>query len=98
VNTILRRNAAGYLRAMAARVPEVSAHLRQAAGLYDETAALGPQVWPWGPGLGPKATKGLSEAGTRHAIAGHIRAAAAKEAQAVAVLEAALKELSGGRQ
>lgn len=93
-----RRNAAGYLRAMAARVPEVSAHLRQAAGLYDETAALGPQVWPWGPGLGPKATKGLSEAGTRHAIAGHIRAAAAKEAQAVAVLEAALKELSGGRQ
>ena len=88
-----RRHAAAYLRKMMAVAPEAAVPLTAAAALYDAASALGEKLWPWGYDMGPEAQQGLAVAATRRELAGHIRAAGAKEAEAVEHLEAALTRL-----
>ncbi|MBM3190067.1 MAG: hypothetical protein FJZ90_15265 [Chloroflexi bacterium] len=88
-----RRNAAGYLRQTADVAPEVAEHLRTAATLFDAAADHVGPAWPWSYSMGRDAQLGLSDAGTRQEVAGHVRAAGALEAQAVEVLERALAKL-----
>ena len=90
-----RHNAASYLHLMSGAAPEASEHLEAAAELYDEVAGLGSKVWLWGHSMGPEVARASAEPRTRREIAGHVRAAAAKEAEAVDKLEAALKVLTG---
>jgi len=94
-----RHSAAGYLRQMtggsssSAVAPEVADDLNAAAALYDETADHVQKLWPWGHDMGQVAQQGLSEANARREFAAHVRAAKAKEAEAVAHLERALAKL-----
>jgi hypothetical protein len=88
-----RRSAAAYLRQMAKAVPEVAGDLDAAAAYYEEAATFAGKVWRWGPSMGREAQQGLADAQTRRSFAGQIRAAKAKESQAVAHLERALVAL-----
>ena len=85
-----RRSAAGYLRQMADAAPEATEALQAAAALYEQVAALGSEIWPWGCEDGAGAAKGLSDPLTRRTIAGAVRLAGEQETEAVAHLEAAL--------
>lgn len=89
-----RRSAAGYLRQMADAAPEAAEALHAAADLYEQVAAIGPEVWPWGCEDGAGAAKGLSDPQTRRTIAGAVRLAGEKETEAVAHLEAALAAMA----
>jgi hypothetical protein len=88
-----RCSAAGYLRKMAEVVTEAAGPLTAAAALYDAASAPGAdKLWPWGY-LGPddpKAQQGIANTATRREMAGYIREAQAKEAEAVEYLDAAL--------
>jgi hypothetical protein len=91
-----RCSAARYLRRMAEAVPEVAEPLTAAAALYDAASAPGAdKLWP--PGYlasgDPKAQQWIAHAATRRELAGHIRAARAREAEAVVHLDRALAEL-----
>jgi hypothetical protein len=88
-----RRSAAGYLRLMAEAGPEAAAHLHAAAALYDEAGSLASVLWPWGGASFQAALPGLTDPDTRHKLAGDVRAAGAKEAEAVGYLERALAAL-----
>jgi hypothetical protein len=91
-----RCSAARYLRQMAEGVPEVAEPLIAAAALYDAASVPGAdKLWPWGylAPDDPKAQQGIADAATRREMAGLIRAARAKEAEAVGYLERALAEL-----
>lgn len=90
VMLVERHSAAGFLRAMAAEVPEVSEPLEEAARLYDEAADLVAQLWPWNEGPGPAASRGLVDAETRRQMAELVRAARGREAEAVDLLEQAI--------
>lgn len=85
-----RHHAAGYLRQMAAVAPEAADPLTAAATCYNAVAEGGGKVWQWGYDMGPEAQKGLAVAATRREIADYIRAAKAKEAEAVEHLDVAL--------
>ena len=94
-----RHSAAGYLRQMTAAssssgiAPKVADHLNAAAALYDETADHVKKLWLWGYDMGPEAQQGLSQANARREFAAQVRAARAREAEAVSHLEQALNEL-----
>ena len=91
-----RCSAARYLRKMAEAVPEAAEPLTAAAALYDAVSAPGAdKLWPWGylAPSDPKAQQGIANAATRREMAGYIRAAKAKEAEAVGHLERALEAL-----
>jgi hypothetical protein len=88
-----RRQAARFLRRMKALAPQAAAHLEEAAALYDDVGDRVTPLWPWPIDPGARAMQALSGARTRRELAGHIRAAKAKEAQAVEHLERALTEL-----
>jgi hypothetical protein len=94
-----RHSAAKYLRQMAAAnssfavAPEVADRLNAATALYDEAAAQGEKLWPWGYEMGPEAQRGLSKAQARREFAAYVRAARVKEAEAVVHLERALAAL-----
>ena len=90
-----RKAGAEFLRRMAEAVPEVKAELTAAAVLYDQVGDVAGQVWKWSNWQEPAAQRGLADAKLRREFATHIRGAAAKEAQAVEKLEAALKVLTG---
>lgn len=89
-----RRAGAEYLRQMAVQVPEVAAELNAAAKGYDEVGDYAGRVWKWGHWMDPAALQGLADPKLRREFAAGVRAAAAREAQAVASLEAALRKLS----
>ena len=91
-----RSQGAQFLRLMAERVPEVAADLTAAAALYDEVAAYAGQVWKWGHWMEPAARQGLVDPKLRREFAAQIRAAGAKEAEAVAKLETVLQALGEG--
>jgi hypothetical protein len=88
-----RHEAARFLRRMKAVAPEAAAHLENAAALYDAVGDLVTPLWPWPIDPGAGAIQALGDARTRRELAGHIRAAKVKEAQAVAHLEHALAEV-----
>ena len=91
-----RHNAARFLRAMAGDVPEVAEPLKGAADLYDQVANHCEHLWFWGHWAQPQAQQGIADATMRRKMAEQVRAAAAKEARAVELLEMALKALTGG--
>lgn len=88
-----RHEAARFLRRMKAVAPQAAAHLENAAALYDAVGDMVTPLWPWPIDPGAGAMQALAEARTRRELAGYIRAAKVKEAQAVAHLERALAEL-----
>ena len=88
-----RREAARFLRRMKAAVPQAATHLERAAALYDEVGDWVTPLWPWPIDPGAGAMQALADARTRRELAGHIRAARGKEAQAVEHLELALTVL-----
>ncbi len=92
VMTAERGNAAGFLRLMAEAAPEAAEDLKAAADLYEQIGKAAGPVYPWGPNW---ARPDLSDPAVRRTIAGHVRAAAAKDEQAVEGLEAALRKLQG---
>lgn len=87
-----RRSAAAYLRRVADAEPGAADQLRSAADLYDQVADLGPSLWFWGGG-GPTVADALKDPQKRREMAGHVRTAAAAEAQAVEHLEQALEAI-----
>jgi len=90
-----RHSAAGFLHSMAEAVPEVAEELRAAAALYDEVGDYAGKVWRWSNWAEPAAQQGLAELATRTELAGYVREAGAKEAEAVQELETALTVLTG---
>ena len=88
-----RHEAARFLRRMKAVAPQAAAHLEEAAALYDAVGDLVTPLWPWPIDPGAGAMQAMADAHTRRKLAGHVRAAKAREAQAVAHLEHALAEL-----
>ena len=88
-----RQSAARYLRQMVRTAPEVAGHLNAAAAFYDQAGGLASTLWPWGGTTHHAAQQGLTDEEMRRELAGHVRAARAKEAQAVEHLEHALAEL-----
>lgn len=93
-----RQRAAGYLRRMAALVPEVSETLTAAAALYQQVGQAAGSVWTWGHWMEPAALQGLADPHTRREFAAAIRNARKTEEQAVALLEQALATLRGGQE
>ena len=93
-----RGSAAAFLRQLADVAPEATERLSAAAALYDEVAAAGSKVWRWKHWMQPEAHKAMAHAATRREFAKQIRAAAAKESQAVEHLEAALAALRDGKE
>lgn len=89
-----RHNAAGFLRQMARSVPEVSASLNQAAGLYDQVGNLIQQVWPWPPTHHAGVMKLLVDGATRRRMAAVVRQAQKVESEAVENLKQALVDLN----
>jgi hypothetical protein len=96
--TIERHNAAGFLRKVAAAVPDLDSeagkHLQAAAEVFDADDGMG-VLWPsaWGYDMGPVAQQGLAEPATRRAMAAAIRGIRAREEEAVVHLEQALSVL-----
>lgn len=88
-----RREAARFLRRMKTVAPRAAAYLENAAVLYDQIGDLVALLWPWPIDPGAGAMQALADARTRHTLAGHVRAARDKEAEAVDLLERALVEL-----
>ena len=90
VMLVERHSAAGFLRDMAAEVPEVAEPLEEAARLYDEVGDLIGKVWPWADDKGPAVQQALVDSEQRRQVAEHIRAARGREAQAIGFLEQAI--------
>jgi hypothetical protein len=88
-----RHEAARFLRRMKAAAPQAATHLEDAAALYDDAGDRVTPLWPWPIDPGAGAMQALSDACTRRELAGHVRAARTKEAQAVEHLQRALAEL-----
>ena len=88
-----RHEGARFLRRMKAAAPEAASHLEDAAALYDEVGDRVTPLWPWPIDPHAGAMQALADARIRRELAGHVRAAKAKEAQAVEHLERALTEL-----
>ncbi len=85
-----RGNAARFLRQMADAAPEAADALKAAADLYEQVGQEAGPVYPWGPNW----TKpDLADPAVRREIAKHIRTAAEKETQAVALLEKAVARM-----
>ncbi len=82
-----RGNAARFLRQMAGAAPEAAGTLKAAADLYEQGGQEAGPVYPWGPNW---ARPDLADPAVRREIAKHIRTAAEKETQAVALLEKAV--------
>jgi hypothetical protein len=76
---------------MADVAPEVAEDLKAAADLYERVGQEAGPVYPWGKNW---ARPDLADPGVRREIAEHVRAAAAKEEEAVQRLEAALRALT----
>jgi hypothetical protein len=89
-----RHEAARFLRRMVAAAPEVAGHLEGAAVCYDQVGDLIAPLWPWPIDLEAGAMHAMADPSTRRKLAGHIRAARDREAEAVAHLKRALAELS----
>ena len=89
-----RHEAARFLRRMKAVASQAAARLEDAAALYDQVGDRVTPLWPWPIDPCAGAMQALADARTRRQLAGHVRAAKAKEAQAVEHLERALAELS----
>jgi hypothetical protein len=92
-----RYSAANYLKQMATLVPEAAAPLNAAAALYKEIGDLTGTLWPWDHSYQGPIRQALPDGARRRELAGHVRAAGAKEAQAVECLEKALAILVGTR-
>ncbi len=90
-----RRNAARFLRQLAAAAPEAVEQLDAAARHFEQVAELMSSLWPWPADSYARARAGLVDAAQRRALAAHVRRAGALEAQAVAHLERALAALAG---
>jgi hypothetical protein len=90
-----RNNAAAFLRQMAPVIPEITGDLLAAADLYEEVAGFLPDIWRGGMPQDPEAQRWLADPAVRREIAGAVRAARDKEAQAVGELEKALAEVEG---
>jgi hypothetical protein len=88
-----RHAAAGYLRKMAAAVPEIAGYLNTAAAYYDAVADLSAPLWRWGHSYQGEVRQVLPDPALRRELAGFIRSARAKEIQAVEQLERALAAL-----
>jgi len=88
-----RLSAAAFLRQMAMAVPEVADHLDAAAVLYEEAAGVGGKLWRWGHWADASTQQAFAQPNLRREMAGYIRSARDKEAQAVAQLEEALADL-----
>ena len=93
-----RHEAARFLRRFARRIKadasEAADHLEAAAALYDQVGDRSTPLWPWPIDPAAGAMRALADAGKRRELAGHVRAARDKEAEAVEHLEAALALLS----
>ena len=89
-----RHEAARFLRRMQAVAPGAAAHLEDAAVLYDEVGDLVTPLWPWPIDPAAGAMQALADPRMRRELAGHVRAARDREAEAVAHLEQALADLS----
>lgn len=88
-----RREAARFLRRMTVVAPEAAVPLEAAAACYDEAGDLVTPLWPWPIDPSAGAMQALADPHTRRKLAGYVRAAKAKEVEAVAHLEQALAEL-----
>ncbi len=88
-----RKTAAGYLRLMAKRVPEVAQLLIEAAESYQRTGEYVSKLWPWGFTSMQDARAGLDHAATRRELAQWVRVAKAEEATGVAHLKTTLAKL-----
>ncbi len=88
-----RHEAARFLRRMIGVAPEAAAHLEAAAALYDQVGDRVAPLWPWPIDPSAGAMQALADPGTRRELAGHVRAARDKEAEAVACLERALEAM-----
>jgi hypothetical protein len=88
-----RHEAARFLRQMKAVAPEAAAHLEDAAALYDGVGDRVTPLWPWPIDPGAGAMQALADGSTRRELAGHVRAARSREAEAVVHLERALAAL-----
>ncbi|NLD44557.1 MAG: hypothetical protein GX657_13810 [Chloroflexi bacterium] len=86
-----RHNAAAYLRAGLALLPEAGEALAAAAAHYERAAGEMDAIWLWGADMGPRVGRALVSADTRRSIARHIRLARDAEATAVEHLERALR-------
>jgi hypothetical protein len=82
-----RGNGARFLRQMADAAPEATDILKAAADLYEQVGSEAGPVYPWGPDW---AKPDLADPTVRREVAKHIRTAAEKETQAVALLERAV--------
>jgi hypothetical protein len=89
-----RHEAARFLRRIKAVTPQAADHLEAAAALYDQVGDRVTALWPWPIDPGAGAMQALADPRTRRKLAAHVRAARAKEAEAVTHLERALIELS----
>jgi hypothetical protein len=85
-----RHEAARFLRRMKVAVPQVAAQLEDAAALYDQVGDLVHPLWPWPIDPAAGAMQGLADGRTRRDLAGHVRAARDREAEALVHLERAL--------
>ncbi|UCC63873.1 MAG: hypothetical protein JSV36_02095 [Anaerolineae bacterium] len=89
-----RHEAARFLRRMKGIVPQAADHLEAAAALYDQVGDRVTPLWPWSIDPGAGARQALADAHARRELAGHVRAARDREAEAVTHLERALAALS----
>ncbi len=85
-----RSSAAKFLRQMAEAVPQNTVPLNTAAAIYEQVAAIVFKLWPWDYTDWSGLRQALSDPEARRALAGHVRAARALEAQAVEQLAQAL--------
>jgi hypothetical protein len=88
-----RNNAANFLRQMSHAAPEATDVLNAAADAYQAVGGYGRTLWPWGFTSHMDARAGLADPSKRRELAAHIRAARAKEAEAIALLEKAVAKL-----
>jgi hypothetical protein len=88
-----RHEAARFLRRMKAFAPQAAGYLEDATALYDDVGDRVTPLWPWPIDPSAGAMRALADARTRRELAGHVRAARAKEAEAVEHLERVLAEL-----
>jgi hypothetical protein len=92
-----RHEAARFLRRLGRQIrataPAAAAHLEDAAALYDSVGDRFTPLWPWPIDPGAGAMRALADARKRRTLAGHVRAARAKETRAVEHLERALAAL-----
>lgn len=88
-----RKAAARFLRQIVTAAPESAGALEAAAAAYQAAGEFVSKLWPWG-FTGPMdARAGLADPRTRRELAGHVRAAKAKEVEGVAHLEVALSTI-----